>query len=280
MKALNALFFLLLLFVAQPGIAQIKLDFGDDQYKPVRGQTGKDVVWIATNDDLVTRMLKTAQVGPSDLVYDLGAGDGAIAIAAAKDFGARAIGIEYNPKLAALAQRNAERAGVADKVKIISGDLFKEDFSNASVVTLYLLPELNLQLRPILLKMKPGTRIVSNTFDMVDWEPDVEIDQPGKAFFWIVPADVAGVWALEHFDPQFKASLSLFQRFQHIGGSLTIGDKTQPLLNPRLTGDQLQFSYIDQDNLLRVVHATINGSTMKGGSKGAITQIDFSGVRR
>ncbi|WP_203583570.1 methyltransferase domain-containing protein [Sheuella amnicola] len=280
MKALNALFFLLLLFVAQPGIAQIKLDFGDDQYKPVRGQTGKDVVWIATNDDLVTKMLKTAQVGPSDLLYDLGAGDGAIAIAAAKDFGARAIGIEYNPKLAALAQRNAERAGVADKVKIISGDLFKEDFSKASVVTLYLLPELNLQLRPILLKMKPGTRIVSNTFDMVDWEPDVEIDQPGKAFFWIVPADVAGVWALEHFDPQLKASLSLSQRFQHIGGSLTIGDKTQPLLNPRLTGDQLQFSYIDQDNLLRVVHATINGSTMKGGSKGAITQIDFSGVRR
>ena len=280
MKALNALFFLLLLFVAQPGIAQIKLDFGDDQYKPVRGQTGKDVVWIATNDDLVTKMLKTAQVGPSDLLYDLGAGDGAIAIAAAKDFGARAIGIEYNPKLAALAQRNAERAGVADKVKIISGDLFKEDFSKASVVTLYLLPELNLQLRPILLKMKPGTRIVSNTFDMVDWEPDVEIDQPGKAFFWIVPADVAGVWALEHFDPQLKVSLSLSQRFQHIGGSLTIGDKTQPLLNPRLTGDQLQFSYIDQDNLLRVVHATINGSTMKGGSKGAITQIDFSGVRR
>lgn len=273
---------LLLIAVSGSGIslAQINLQFGDDQYKPTRGQSGKDVVWIATNDDLVTRMLKVANVGPTDLVYDLGAGDGAIAIAAAKDFGARAIGIEYNPQMAALAQRNAERAGVSDQVKIIQGDLFKEDFSKATVVTLYLLPELNLQLRPTLLKMKPGTRIVSNTFDMVDWVPDAEIDQPAKAFFWIVPADVAGEWTLDHFDSQHKATLNLSQRFQQIGGNLTIGDKTQPILNPRLTGDKLEFSYIDQDNILRNVQAVMTGSGLKGESKSIFAQNAFTGTRR
>lgn len=135
---------------------------GDDLYKPTVGQEGKDVIWVPTNDALVRVMLQTAKVTPNDLVYDLGAGDGKIAIAAARDYGATAVGIEYNPDMAALAQRNAERAGVADKVKVIHGDIFEEDFSNATVVTLYLLPHLNMKLRPTLLDMKPGTRIVSN----------------------------------------------------------------------------------------------------------------------
>jgi hypothetical protein len=141
-------------------------------YAPKLGQMGKDVMWLPTRDELVTQMLTAAQVSPEDEVVDLGAGDGKIAIAAARQFGARAWGIEYNKDLAALAQRNAEKAGVAGRVRIVQGDIFKEDFSRASVVTLYLLEELNEQLRPTLLGMRPGTRVVSNTFGMGDWEPD------------------------------------------------------------------------------------------------------------
>ena len=121
--------------------AQSNLD-GDEQYKPRIGQDGKDVVWVPTSNALVTTMLQTAKVTPKDLVYDLGSGDGRIAIAAAKDYGARAVGIEYNPEMAQLAKRNVDRSGVADRVKIINGDIFVEDFSSATVVTMYLLPEL------------------------------------------------------------------------------------------------------------------------------------------
>ena len=126
-------------------------------------------------------------------MYDLGAGDGKIPIAAAKQFGARAVGIEYNPDMAELARRNAKRAGVDDLVTIITGDIFKEDFSKATVVTMYLLPDLNLKLRPMILKMKPGTRVTSHQFHMGDWEPDETLTQEYRdAYVWIVPADVAG----------------------------------------------------------------------------------------
>jgi hypothetical protein len=143
-----------------------------ETYVPKRGQMGKDVMWLPTSDDLVFKMLDAAQVGPQDELVDLGAGDGKIPIAAATQFGARAWGIEYNKDLAALAQRNAQRAGVAERVRIVHGDIFKEDFSKATVVTMYLLEELNAQLRPTILAMKPGTRVLSNTFSMGDWEPD------------------------------------------------------------------------------------------------------------
>jgi protein-L-isoaspartate O-methyltransferase len=132
-------------------LAQDFPKFGDELYQPQYGQAGKDVIWIPTPDALVVRMLQAAKVTDQDIVYDLGAGDGKIPIAAAKQFGARAVGIEYNPDMAGLAKRNAERAGVADKVTIVNGDIFKEDFTRATVVTLYLLPSLNQQLRPIIL---------------------------------------------------------------------------------------------------------------------------------
>lgn len=164
--------------LSQTALAQTK--GGDQLYQPQVGQPGKDVVWVPTGDELVTKMLQTAKVTKDDLVYDLGAGDGKIAIAAGREFGARAIGIEYNPEMASLAQRNAERAGVADRVKIIRGDIFKEDFSKATVITMYLLPDLNLKLRPTLLKLKPGTRLVTNSFTMGDWEPDQVINSSGN----------------------------------------------------------------------------------------------------
>ncbi len=277
---MKKLSFLLALFVCSGAFSQVTYDFGDDKYKPNMGQSGKDVIWIPTGNELVTKMLKIANVGPSDLVYDLGAGDGKIAIAAAREFGARAVGIEFNSDMAALGQRNAERAGVADKVKIIQGDIFKEDFSKATVVTLYLLPELNYQLRPTLLKMKPGTRVVSHAFDMADWQPDSEIDNPARGYFWIVPADVSGEWILPNFDLQTSAILSLSQRYQHVGGSLTFGRKSQPILNVQLKGDRLQFSYIDRNDQLSTVRLTFNDSKIRGEENSAYAAREFVGYRR
>jgi SAM-dependent methyltransferase len=278
---LKKLSFLLALFAFSNAFCQLpSYDLGDDKYKPSMGQSGKDVIWIPTGNELVSKMLKIAKVGPSDLVYDLGAGDGKIAIAAAKEFGARAVGIEYNSDMAALGQRNVERAGVADKVKIIQGDIFKEDFSKATVVTLYLLPELNYQLRPTLLAMKPGTRVVSHAFDMADWRPDGEIDNPAKGYFWVVPANVSGEWVLNNFDSQSGAILNLSQKFQYVGGSITLGGKNQPILNAELKGDRLEFSYIDTMNTLRTIRLTFNESKVRGDEKSAYMNREFFGFRR
>jgi len=202
-----------------------------ETYTPKLGQMGKDVMWLPTRDELVTQMLTAARVTPEDEVVDLGAGDGKIPIAAARQFGARAWGIEYNKDLAALAQRNAQRAGVSDRVRIVHGDIFKEDFSKASVVTLYLLEELNAQLRPTLLKMKPGTRVVSNTFSMSDWEPDQVIRVGSNTgYFWTVPATVAGQWSVQGLDRRGTVLLQLTQRHQRVGGTLAWGSQVQPLL--------------------------------------------------
>jgi SAM-dependent methyltransferase len=280
MKMLKAWLVVLGLAFSLNAFAQYPAAGGDDKYQPRLGQEGKDVIWMPTGGELVTLMLKTAKVTPNDLVYDLGAGDGKIAIAAAKEFGARSIGIEFNPDMAAFAQRNAVRAGVGDRVKIINGDIFKEDFSKATVVTLYLLPDLNLKLRPILLKMKPGTRVVSHAFTMGDWEADQEIEAGQRGYFWIVPANVAGDWVIDGIETQNKVVLNLVQRYQRIGGSLTVGGKTQPILNPSLEGDKLSFGYIDRNNNLHNVKLTVNGSQLKGEGKGGYLTNSITGNRR
>ena len=280
MKMLKAWLAVLGLAFSLNAFAQYPAAGGDDKYQPRLGQEGKDVIWMPTGGELVTLMLKTAKVAPNDLVYDLGAGDGKIAIAAAKEFGARSIGIEFNPDMAAFAQRNAVRAGVGDRVKIINGDIFKEDFSKATVVTLYLLPDLNLKLRPILLKMKPGTRVVSHAFTMGDWEADQEIEAGQRGYFWIVPANVAGDWVIDGIETQNKVVLNLVQRYQRIGGSLTVGGKTQPILNPSLEGEKLSFGYIDRNNNLHNVKLTVNGSQLKGEGKGGYLTNSITGNRR
>jgi hypothetical protein len=223
-----------------------------ETYTPKLGQMGKDVMWLPTRDELVTQMLAAAQLKAEDELVDLGAGDGKIPIAAARQFGARAWGIEYNRDLAALAQRNAQRAGVADRVRIVHGDIFQEDFSKASVVTLYLLEELNAQLRPTLLRMRPGTRVLSNTFSMGDWEPD-QVIRVGShtAYLWTVPADVAGPWVVQGLDRRGPARLHLTQRHQRVGGSLAWGTQVQPLLGARLEGAQLHFSFINAEGQLQ-----------------------------
>jgi SAM-dependent methyltransferase len=243
--------------------AQNYVDGGDDKYNPRIGQEGKDVVWVPTGNELLANMLKTAKVTSNDLVYDLGSGDGRIAIAAAKDFGARAIGIEFNPEMAKLAQRNADRSGVSDRVKIINGDIFKEDFSKATVITMYLLPDLNIALRPTILKMKPGTRVTSHAFNMGDWEADIEIDTPAKAYYWVVPAQVAGEWLITGMEPA-RTTLKLSQHYQKIGGTLQIGNDSQPLLNPKLDGSTLSFTYLDRDKSAHFVRMAVDSNEIKG----------------
>ena len=276
------LFVLLVALSCAASAAAQTAPYGDEVFQPSMGQAGKDVIWIPTPDTLVTAMLAAAKVTRDDIVFDLGAGDGKIPIAAAREHGARATGIEFNPDMAELARRNARRANVEGLVTIVTGDIFKEDFSRATVVTMYLLPDLNMRLRPLILKMKPGTRVVSHAFHMGDWDPDERLmAEAREAFLWIVPASVEGTWAFEEENgAQSKGTVTVTQRYQRIGGTVTAGGRTQPLLSPTLRGDQLAFSYVDADNTLRSVRATVTDRTFKGevslhGRRSAI-----SGARR
>ncbi len=265
---------------ALPATAQDFPKYGDELYQPHYGQAGKDVIWIPTPDALVTRMLEAVKTTDKDIVYDLGAGDGKIPIAAAKQFGARAVGIEYNPDMAALARRNVERAGLKDKVQIIAGDIFKEDFTSATVITLYLLPELNQQLRPQILKMKAGTRVVSHAFHMGEWEPDEAFQVEGReAFVWIVPASVAGRWTLKDDRGQLDATLDLVQQFQRLGGTITLRGKTSPILGAYVQGPNVGFTFVDSDGAVRSVRAEVNGTEFRGNARFAGTLVPVSGRR-
>ena len=249
-------------------------------YKPTLGQMGKDVMWLPTPKELVDNMLSMAQVNEQDLLYDLGAGDGVIAITAAKKHGARAVGIEYNPKLAAFAQQKVIEAGVQDKVRIVHGDIFQTDFSQATVLTLYLLPEINYQLRPTILKMKPGTRVVSHDFDMVEWEPDaITQTARARAMMWVVPADVAGNWT---FQPSNGApfGVRLEQIFQRIGGVRRFGGQEQALVGAQLQADRLSFQYVAADQSIHTVKATVQGNRMQGQDTSVGHVIDFTAHRQ
>jgi SAM-dependent methyltransferase len=213
------------------------------QFKPHSGQPGKDVVWVPTNDGLVARMLRMAQVTEKDKVYDLGAGDGKIAIAAARDYDAQAVGVEYDPQMAKLAQCYVEAEQLGKLVRIVQGDIFETDFSSATVVTLYLLPELNLRLRPTILAMKPGTRVVSHSFLMDDWEPDERsMTEDGSAYLWIVPAKVDGSWSFSEADGKGRFAVELKQKFQQLEGRAG----RQPLLSDaRLRGSQIDLAFVE-----------------------------------
>jgi len=236
-----------------------------ETYTPRLGQVGKDVMWLPTRDELVTRLLKAADVTPADEVVDLGAGDGKVAIAAALQFGARAWGIEYNKDLIELARRNAHRAGVDDRVHFIHGDIYTEDFSSATVVMMYLLEEINAQLRPTILALRPGTRVLSNTFSMGDWEPDQVIQEnTSNGYFWTVPAAVNGIWLIAGLDSRGPATLRLAQRYQRIGGSLALGSEVQTILGARLQGGDLHFSFVNTEGELKAVSAKVEGARLNG----------------
>jgi SAM-dependent methyltransferase len=232
-------------------------------YEPQVGQAGKDVIWVPTPDEVVDRMLRMAQVSATDLVYDLGAGDGKIAIAAAKKFGARSVGIEYDADMAKHAQGNVEKAGVAGRARIVKGDIFATDFSQASVVTMYLLPALNMKLRPTILAMRPGTRVVSHSFTMEDWEADEISSMDGRrAYFWLVPAIVGGGWALDAGSE--KLELAFEQRFQKIEGTVGLGHTQGGLRDARLRGANISFAYIDGNSVRRDFTGRVNGGKMEG----------------
>ena len=262
-----------------PGCASSQ--HGDEKYQPRVGQHGKDVIWVPTPDDLVVKMLETAKVTAGDRVFDLGAGDGKIPIQAARQFGATAVGIEYNPEMAALARRNAQRAGVSDKVTIITGDIFKEDFSKATVVTMYLLPELNMRLKPLLLKMPPGTRVVSHSFDMGSWEADeVIIGQNNYyGYFWVVPAPVHGQWTLRDANGR-GLSLKLVQSFQKLQGSVTIAGKSFPLSSGRLSGPQISLQFYDEQMIPISITGSIKGNSLEGMLAAGDRRVEISGRRQ
>jgi precorrin-6B methylase 2 len=225
-------------------------------YEPQVGQAGKDVVWVPTPQALVEKMLDMAKVTPQDYVIDLGSGDGRTVITAAKR-GATALGVEYNPDMVALSQFNAKEAGVSAKATIVKGDIFEYDFSKANVVTMFLLPSINMKLRPKLLDMRPGTRIVTNSFTMEDWEADqsetVNDDCTSwcTAHLWIVPAKVDGTWQL----PQ--GTLTIKQEFQNFSGTLG----TTEISGGKLNGANIEFSVGGQKYT-----GTVDGSSMKGTS--------------
>lgn len=251
--------FALSFVLAAPAAAQ--------KFEPQVGQPGKDVIWVPSPDEIVDRMLTMAQVTPNDFVIDLGAGDGKIAIAAAKKFGARAMGIEYNPDMVKLGNDNARAAGVAGtgqgKALIRNGDIFATDFSQATVITMYLLPGLNMKLRPQLLSMRPGTRVVSHSFSMEDWEPDEVSSLDGRrAYFWVVPANVQGAWTLDAGSE--KAELDLEQTFQKILGHVSLGTLHAGLREPRLRGFHIAFAYVDAAGVRRDFTGTVTGGRMEG----------------
>jgi precorrin-6B methylase 2 len=233
-----------------------------EEFKPQVGQEGKDVVWVPTPQALVDKMLDMAKVTPQDYVIDLGSGDGRTVITAAKR-GAKALGIEYNPDMVELSKRNAAKEGMTDKAQFMKADLFETDFSKATVITMFLLPEINMKLRPKILDMKPGTRVVSNSFTMGEWEDDETANVTEgcsswcTAHFWIVPAKVQGSWKM----PQ--GELDLKQQFQMVSGTLKTGGKSVPVKG-RLRGEQITFSAGDAQYTGKV-----NGEKMEGTAKGA-----------
>jgi hypothetical protein len=227
-------------------------------------------------------MLRMAKVTPQDTVYDLGAGDGKIAIAAGK-LGATAVGIEYNPDMAKLAQCYVQAENVGGKTRIIQGDVFKEDFSKATVVTMYLLPELNLKLRPTILEMKPGTRVTSHQFTMGDWEADetAEVDYR-TAYLWIVPAKVEGTWTLREQGPgNAQYTVNLSQKYQKITGDVAAGSAKQPLVGATVRGEEIRFAFNDDKGVTRTLTGTVRGNELTGTLKGAAgAETKVTGTRK
>jgi hypothetical protein len=214
------------------------------------------IPYVPTPQDVVEKMLQIARVSAGDYLIDLGSGDGRIVVTAAKKYGTRGFGVDINPTRVSEALDNAQKAGIADKVAFYQRDLFQTDLRDASVISMYLLPKVNMELRPKLLELKPGTRIVSHDFDMGDWKPDTHLrfyskEKHGGAggdseiYFWVVPAKVGGSWRWElplRGKPQ-AYTVTLNQTFQAVSGSVSAGGRSAALQNVKLSGDELSFVF-------------------------------------
>jgi len=231
------------------------------EYQPQVGQAGKDVVWVPMPEEQIEKMLDLGKVTRSDFVVDLGSGDGRTVIAAAKR-GARSLGVEFDPKLVAFSKSKAASAGVGDKAEFVEGDLFKTDLSRATVITLFLLDDINLKLRPTLLSLTAGTRVLSNTFRMGDWEPDAsEWYPPGcynwcALYLWVVPARVEGAWRAP------EGELMLKQKYQTVTGALA----GETIANGRLSGEEIRFSAGGVEYRGRVSGKLIEGTASANGA--------------
>lgn len=230
-----------------------------------------DVQFVPTPQPVVDEMLKLADLDKNDVLYDLGSGDGRIVITAAERYGVRGVGIDLDPDRIAESNSNAEQAGVTDRVKFIQGDLFEADFSEATAVTLYLLSSLNMRLRPKLLReLRPGTPVVSHSFDMGDWEPDKTVSVDGNmVYLWIIPADVQGKWNLTVQEPNGgrQVELNLGQEFQVINGTARIDGAEVPVENGRVEGDRLVFSITyptGGEGSMQTFSGRINGDSIQG----------------
>jgi hypothetical protein len=257
------------------------------------------VPYVPTPQDVVERMLEIAKVTASDYVIDLGSGDGRIVVTAARKHGARGFGVDINPERIAEANANARKAGVTDRVSFQQRDLFETDLTDATVITMYLLPRVNMELRPRLLELKPGTRLVSHDFSMEDWKPDVHVKMEAKdkysgvggssdIYYWVVPARVGGVWQwrLPVSGKSVAYEVALSQRFQTAGGNVRVGGRSVPLQNVRLTGDAISFGFtVDIDGAPvkhqfsgRVQGSTISGAVALAGSR-MQAQLDWTAQR-
>jgi len=259
MKTRRAVLFLVALtFTASAAFAQAT---GQKPFEPQVGQAGKDVVWVPTPQALVDKMLDMAKVTPDDFLMDLGSGDGRTVITAAKR-GLRAMGIEYNPDMVELSKKNAKAAAVADKATFEKADLFETDFSKADVITMFLLPTINMKLRPKILDLAPGTRIVSNSFNMEDWQPDETAQVTDgcsswcTAYLWIVPAKVGGTWTTPQGD------LTLTQQFQMLTGTLG----STPIAEGKVNGNEVTFTAGAAKYTGKLSGNTIEGTVSSGGS--------------
>lgn len=251
----------LLVATALSSVAQEQSNKGGT-YEPQVGQAGKDVVWVPTPQSLVDKMLEIAKATPKDYLIDLGSGDGRTVITAAKK-GLTAHGIEYNPQMVELAQKNAKAAGVSDKATFAKADIFESDFSKAQIITMFLLPWINEKLAPKLLELPPGTRLVSNTFQMGDWQADEtatvtdDCTNYCKALLWIVPAKVGGTWQLG------EAELKLEQKYQMLSG--TLGPTA--ITDARVLGTDVSFTVGDAKYTGKIEGASMSG-TIAGGRNG------------
>lgn len=249
------------------------------EYVPQVGQAGKDVIWVPTPDALVDRMLTMAKVTSQDFVMDLGSGDGRTVIMAAKKYGANAMGVEFNPEMVTLSQRNAQREGVTDKARFVRGDIFETDLSKATVLTMYLLPDLNLRLRPRVLDLKPGTRVVSHAFTMGDWEPDERAEVEGRtAMLWIVPAKVNGNWQLA--GPGGNYAVTLSQQYQKLTGTARGSAGATQIEDGRVNGETVSFVIADGGRKQRFV-GRLSGNTINGAlDAGGVAQTGWTATRR
>ena len=257
------------LAAAQTATTQAQTPPPQGVYEPKVGQAGKDVVWVPSPESTVEKMLDVAKVTPQDFVVDLGSGDGRNVIAAAKR-GARALGVEYNPDMVELSKRNAAKAGVSEKASFVQGDMYAAEFSQATVLALFLLPDNLLKLRDKFAALKPGTRIVANTFGIQDWTADETISISDDCQSWctvllyFVPASVDGTWQTA------QGPLTLKQQYQLISG--TFG--AAAIENGRVRGDEVSFTAGGV-----AYRATVSGDTMTGTSKAAGPEAAWKATR-